>query len=44
MSVTLRISGYLKNRFSGETGMATSVRYDQDTGRMSEVIDAEEIL
>ena len=34
----------LKNRFSGETGMATSVRYDQDTGRMSEVIDAEEIL
>lgn len=34
----------LKNRFSGETGMASSVRYDQDTGRMAEVLDLEEIL
>ena len=26
----------LKNRFSGETGIGTYLRYDRDTGRLSE--------
>jgi twinkle protein len=34
----------LKNRFSGETGLASAVTYDQDTGRMSEITMDEEIL
>jgi len=34
----------LKNRFSGETGLATAVGYDQDTGRMTEVIIEGEVL
>ena len=34
----------VKNRFSGETGLASAVTYDQDTGRMSEITMDEEIL
>ena len=34
----------LKNRFSGETGLATAVQYDQETGRMSEVLIEGEVL
>ena len=34
----------LKNRFSGETGLAASLAYDQVTGRMSEITMDEEIL
>jgi len=34
----------LKNRFSGETGLAAAVTYDQDTGRMAEITMDEEIL
>jgi twinkle protein len=26
----------LKNRFSGETGLATTLYYEQDTGRLNE--------
>ena len=32
----------LKNRFSGETGLAGELFYDKHTGRMSETIEQEE--
>ena len=31
----------LKNRFSGETGLAGQLHYDKETGRMSEIIEEE---
>jgi twinkle protein len=30
----------LKNRFTGETGLATTLKYDKETGRLSEVDSA----
>ena len=40
---TTRVS-VLKNRYSGDTGMATALYYDKDSGRMSEVEDDEGVL
>jgi twinkle protein len=40
---TTRVS-VLKNRYSGDTGMATALYYDKDSGRMTEVEDDEGIL
>lgn len=40
---TTRVS-LLKNRYSGDTGMAAALFYDKDTGRMSEIDDVEEAL
>jgi twinkle protein len=35
-TTTVRV---LKNRYAGETGIATYLLYDKDTGRMAEIDD-----